>query len=467
MAADRHILIERNPGEWRLALLTAGRLSRLEILHDHAADRTGDILLARISAINPGIRALFADIGDGRDGFLSFQDARWLEPGNKGDRAPAALTEGASAILQVTRDGEGGKGARLTADISLAGTLLVYRPRGEGLQVSKKIAGQIDRDALAEALEGEGGFIFRTGAATAPMDDLVAEAADLRQRWADIVTRSDGAKPPAVLAQPASGIAGALLRAGISAGDSVTVDSDATAATIREHLQGIDAVIGICRAPVGPFETIPDPRDSLDSLLSPVVPLPSGGRLMIQRTGALTAIDVDSAAADGGQRPARETVNREAAAEIPRQLSLRGIGGLVLVDFILDRDREPDGKLLAMLRDGLGREAAGGRVTGITPSGLVEIVRPKSGAPLDERLTETRRHASPVAAVLACLAEARRLVRTEPGARFHLRADRAHAALLSGALAPALRELEGQIYLAVKVSADLADGGSIIIEREG
>ena len=465
--AEPHLLVERNPGEWRLALIEGGRLEGLVIARDHEPQRMGDILLGRVRAHVAAIRASFVAIGDAEDGFLPWQDARWLRPDRDAERVPETLPEGTAILVQVTRDAEGTKGARLTADISLDGRLLVWLPRGDGIRASKRLGDDTGQRRLTEFLAGlgmGGGFVLRTAAEGADTAELDREARTLARDWAEIEARAAHATAPALVARRGGGLAGALAAIGWNAGDRVTVDSDATAAALLAIEP--EAAPEICRAADGPLE-MEGAAVEIDALLGSDVPLPGGGRLIIEQTAALTAIDVDSGTASG--TAARASVNLAAAREIPRQLSLRNIGGVAIADFILDRDRTPGEAVLRALRQGFEADPARPHLAGVTPSGLVEIVRRRTGPSLADRLLGAPgRRPTAETDALAALAEIRRLLRAEPGFRPALRLPRAGALALSGPLAPALQELEAALHSPLPVSADAAlDRGWIIERKQG
>lgn len=463
--ADPHLLVERNPGEWRLALLRDGRLDALAIERDHEPHRVGDILLGRLTAHVPAIRASFVAIGDATDAFLPWQDARWLCPGRDADSVPRHLQEGASLLLQVTRDAEGTKGARLTADISLGGRLLVWLPRGDGIRASKRLGSDVEQrrlTAMLEELGMAGGFVLRTAARDADPAALAAEARALATDWQAIEARAATATAPATVDRRGGGLPGALATLAWDGAGRVTVDGDATAAALAALRP--DMIPEICRDPEGPLEA-EGAAAEIETLLGTDVPLPGGGRLIIEQNAALTAIDVDSGTATGAD--ARAAVNLAAAREIPRQLRLRNIGGVVIADFILDRDRAPAEKLLQALRHGLGADTAQPRLTGTTPSGLVEIVRRRTGPSLADRLLDApARRPSVETELLAALAGIRRQLRGDPALRPTLRLPRAAALMLAGPLAPALQEIEAALHSPLPVIADETMERGWIIERK-
>ena len=468
-ASDRHLLIERNPGEWRLAILDGGQLEDLVIERDHEPSGIGDILLGRVRSVLPGIKAAFIDSGRATDGFLPQQDARWLAPDKPDNAINVLVREGQSLLLQVQRDAEGTKGQRLTADIGIGGRLLVFRPRGSGVQLSRKITSDETRTRLQDSLTelaGNTGWIVRTEAAMADPDEIAREAEHLIRKWQDIESRAEKLKAPALLDSPNHGLAGCLQRLGLASLDRITVDSDATAAALQHIRSDAGSITEVCRAAAGPMET-EGAAEQIEALTSRETALTGGGMIRIEQTAAVTAIDVDTATATGsGGAPARHSVNQAAAREIPRQLRLRNIGGVVLVDFILDRDRKPGDDIMATLKSGFRKDPEQPHVTGLTPSGLVEIVRRRSGPTLAERLTSPgQTTAAPVTTALAALKSVLRQVRSDPSFRPALRAGRQIIDLYRGELSRALQETEHALQSPLPLSVDDTLGGQIAIDQ--
>ncbi|MEQ9198586.1 MAG: ribonuclease E/G, partial [Rhodospirillales bacterium] len=420
-------------------------------------------------AVLPGLKAAFIDIGQEADGFLPQQDARWLTP-DKPDAAITALVrEGQALLLQVQRDAESSKGPRLTADIGLGGRLLVLRPRGTDVQLSRKITADETRTRLQDSLTGlagDRGWIVRTEAASADSDQVVQEAEDLIRKWQDIENRAGNLKAPAVLDSPNKGLAGCLQRLGLAGVTRITVDGDATAAALQDIRPASDIPVGICRTAGGPLET-GGADAQIEMLTGAEAPLAGGGLIRIERTAAATTIDVDTAAASGGNgAPARHRVNEAAAREIPRQLRLRNIGGVILIDFILDRDRKPADSIITSLRAGFRQDPEQPHVTGLTPSGLVEVVRRRSGPTLTERLTSPGRATpSPVTMALDALKSVLRQVRSDPSFRPTLRAERRIIDLYRGDLAGALQETERALKFPLPLSVDDQSVGRIEIDQ--
>lgn len=328
----------------------------------------GAVVLGRVLRIDRLAGGVFVDLGLAAAGWLPL-------PG--GPEARAALpAEGEPLIVQAVGEARDGKGPRLTRDIALAGGFLVCRPCGEGVALSRSLAGT-GPEAFAAALDGEPGcgWIVRSAAQGTPLPALQAEAERLRYRWQAIVARADAADSPAVL------------EAGPDAGRRMILDH-ADAAAIRVGPPDLAGELGRWLAAALPEladrlrreET--DLVDRMVPLCQPRVGLLSGGWLSIEPTEALTAVDVNAGA---GRDPLR--TNLEAAEALAAQLRLRNIGGTVVVDFIDLRSGKARGQVLARLRSALAGDPARVRTgRGFSELGLVELARERRGLSLHEAM---------------------------------------------------------------------------------
>ncbi len=362
------ILVEHGPLETRIARFEDDTLVELDIQPCDEFAVPGAILEGRVRRVVPALSAAFVDLGTGPDGFLPFG----------GDGAPA---EGARLTLQVTRPAHGDKGPTLTRSLSLVGHRLALNTDAKEVQISKRIGDAAERARLTTWAEGTGiAFTIRARAAEADAALLEAEAGDLLARR-DAVVAGGG--------DPGENRVARLLRE--AAGDDEIV---------FDQLDDLALARAWCRklSPAGEtrlhHHTGPGPlldiEAEIEAALARDVALPGGGRLIVEPTRALTAIDVDSAGADGeGARGGTaRRVNLEAAREIPRQLRLRAIAGLVVVDFLNPGGQKARRAVLSALEAGLARDPAPTRHAGFSRLGLVEIARTRNRPPLAERLLE-------------------------------------------------------------------------------
>lgn len=463
-----HIFISASPGEVRIAETAQGELTAYTVHRAGAETCVGDVYLGRVEAVLQGIQAAFVDIGETRAGFLALPEARPFRPGNPGDAEDDIadyLSEGDTLLVQVTRDAEEDKGAKLTTRISLTGRDLVFTPLSEGLSVSRRIGGDAERKRLQAAMagamaEGDGGFIVRTAAAEAEDDELAHEAARLRARWEEIEAARDQSRAPAHLHRDVEPALRVLREHGGADLEAVVVDD----ADLFTRLQAFVAaempdLAEVLRHHAGPEALFAAEgiEDAVEALLDPHVTLACGGSLIISETPALTAIDVNTGAADFGNKETTALeVNIEAAREIARQVLLRNLSGLLVVDFVSTRRRESQSALADALEAALAEDALRPNLVGFTRLGLAEITRRRQGASLTELLCgepaapERSPETVALAALRAVLAEARR--QTAPG--YVLELPSAAADALAGAqmnaLTEARRRLGGNLEIAAR-----------------
>ena len=394
----REILISVDPVETRAALVAGGALVQLRIAptapapedqgRDGAAPagvggvETGDIILARVVKHVAAIDAVFCEIGAGRAGFLPLSDARM---------AGLAVHEGAAIVLQVAKPPASEKGAKLTANVTLAGRLLVAVPRKEGVSLSKRITDAAERARLTAALEAPGpdgmGFVVRTSAFGASAEALQQEAGMLRATWAEISTAAAAARPPQRLhraPEPALRAVRDWLGSDVTA---ILCDDAATARRIATD-PGTAPLLRPWAQPKGLFAAY-GIEDMIEGLLRPRVRLPGGGWITIEATEALTAIDINSGEARGpdAQATAR-AVNLAAAAAIGREIVLRGLGGLIVIDAIHTADPQGPAAMVPVLAAALSEGKAPFDIATLDAFGIVAITRRRGEGGLGALLTE-------------------------------------------------------------------------------
>ena len=393
---DRDLVIDRSPGETRVALLEEGRVA--EIHHYRAARRSllDNIYLGRVARVLPGLDAAFVEIGEGAAGFLAAAEA--VAPATRADinsaapRISSAVTEGEAVIVQVRRDAIDGKSPRLTRRIGLPGRRLVFRPGQSGVSMARRIDDPAERArlaALGQAIAGaEEAFILRSAAVGASAEELAGEADRLRALWAGIESKSANAGPPAALYIGTDPVARALrdyvgegsgrIRTGNRSVYKKAADyCDAFAPELKSRLEWHRD-----QSPL--FEAL-EIEAEIEAALVPTVPLPSGGRMTIERTAALVAVDVDTGThlGAGAVEQAILETNLEAAAEMARQLRLRNLGGLVVIDFVSMRADDHRRRVLAALGSAVKRDPAPVEIGGFTALGLVELTRRHQRESLD------------------------------------------------------------------------------------
>ena len=389
------ILINVTPQETRVAIVAAGVVQ--ELLIERAASRglVGNIYMGKVARVLPGMQSAFVEIGLTRAAFLHVADIR----DHKNQPIEKTIAEGQPILVQVVKDPIGSKGARLSTQVSIAGRLLVYLPKDPHIGISQKIEDENGRAALRERLrellpaDERGGYILRTLAETASEEELRADLAYLRHLWQTIHERSAGAEAPKLLYQDLS-LAQRVLR------DMVNVETTRVLVDSRENFQKLAAFseryMPQVRARLEhysgerPLFDLYNVETEIERALSRRVELKSGGYLVINQTEALTTIDVNTGGYVGS-RNFDDTVfktNLEAAQTIARQLRLRNLGGIIIVDFIDMDSAEHRNAVLEELRRAMARDRTRVTLNGFTALGLVEMTRKRTRESLAHVLCE-------------------------------------------------------------------------------
>ena len=445
------IVVNAAPGETRLALLAGGRV--VEVTHHRLGGESiaGNVYLGRVTGLAAGLDAAFVDIGVGSAGFLNASDAR-PDPDAAVEPIGRYVHQGEAVVVQVSRDPIGGKGPRLTMRPAMVGRGLVYLPGQRRIEVSRRIAGAAERERLlrlvGDAAGGDEGFILRSAAADAGDDEILGEIATMRRLWKDAAARR--ATPPALLLAAPGPLERALRdNPGV---ERVVLDTAAALAEAKRLRGGVTLEPYRGAEPVFEHFGI---EAALEGALEARVPLPSGGAVVIEETEALCAIDVDTAGHGGGHGSGETALaaNLEAAEEIARQLRLRGIGGIIVIDFVHMAKNAQRRKVIAALRGALGGDRDAVAPGGFTRLGLVEMRRRRTRPSLAEQLGGPRRSARTLALDIARRA-AREAVHAPAGALTLTLADEV-AGAVDDALREALAEATGR---AVEVVAQAAYG---------
>ena len=398
---SEEILVNVTPQETRVAVVAHGQVQELLIERASSRGVVGNVYLGRVARVLPGMQSAFVDVGLERAGFLHVSDLCEARPaaGEAQPRIERLLGEGQPLVVQVVKDPIASKGARLSTLVSLAGRLLVYLPQESHIGISQKIEGEVDRAQLRERLrellppEESGGFILRTLAEGASDDELRADLAYLRALWRAIHERAGRLSPPALLYEEPS-LAERVLRDMVSAQTArVRVDADEAfqrlAAFAETYTPNVRAKLEHYTGE-RPLFDLYQVEDEIERALARRVELKSGGTLVIDQTEALTTIDVNTGAFVG-HRSFDDTVfktNLEAAQAIARQLRLRNLGGIIVIDFIDMANPEHRQAVLEELRRAVARDRTKVTVNGFTALGLVELTRKRTRESLAQQLCE-------------------------------------------------------------------------------
>lgn len=460
---SRELLIDAVPGEVRAALVEDGDVVEIHIDRDGHQSLIGTIYLGRVEAVEPALQAAFVALpGVATPGYLSVKHAGALVGAEGPRRIERLVHQGQLVLVEVTRDAVGDKGPGLTTLVTLPGRLLVYHPfRGDNV-LSGAIRDETQRlrleDAARRAVEGigAGGFIVRTAAQTSDVPALLREARELHFRWEALRQEAGRATEPTCLQHdlpPLQRTLRDLARPGLS---RIAVDGHALFAEARGYLTSHDPdllnLLEVHAATTQLFESA-GVEAAIESTLETRLDLPGGGWVTIEAVEALTAIDVNSG--DATNESSREqtgfTTNLRAVDTIARQLRLRDIGGMVLVDFIHMESPKHRDRVMDALRDALARDRSPCSVLGWSRMGLCELTRKRGRATLPDFLAarpdaaRKRRRKSVESAGYDVMRRLRAEAAARPGATLAVTAHPDVIDWLSGAgRAAALAEIAGK-----------------------
>ncbi len=449
------ILIECSPGETRAAMLDENG-ALLELLIDRLGEQSlvGTICRGRVARLEKATQGAFVNIGMPDPAFL---------PRAKG------LTEGQNLIVQVTRDGWGEKGPAVGRSPSLSGRYLVYRSGETTVRWPRSIPNRVKTElepVVRNAVRDGEGFTVRRNATLASPEELAAEAESLRTRWQEIEEMGDG---PAVL-QSAPGLIDRVLRDYAPVGDIILDDRRQVAeaaAKVTAVAPDLAGRIAFHDDTAPMFEAL-GVEEQIDEALSRTVALPRGGTAIIDEVEALTAIDINMGTAGGSRRgeDAVLSVNRTAAEIVARQIMLRNIAGLIVIDFVTMRSKANNRKLVEAVRRAFARDRVTVDVLGMTPAGLVEVTRQRRGIALSGLMLEARQQEAPSRPGAQACAALRAVLRQLGAGRPVLRCAPGVAAVLEGPLKAGLDETVRRLGQPLEVRADPACEGFEVL-REG
>ena len=399
------------PQESWVALREDNRLA--EIMFDRPDQNRvlGDIFLGRVEAVLPGIQAAFVDIGTEKAGFLHVSDVivgdgdgdddddgngngngngRGRGRGRKSRSLPPIqdhVKKGQEILVQVTKEAISTKGPRLTAEISLPGRFLVYMPFASRVGISRKIEGRNQRSKLRGMAQkilpkNSGGLIVRTVGEEVTQEKLESEFKRLHERWNSIREKASQLQAPAPVYQEATLISGVIRDLFSDKFEALRVDSKKAYDEIVDYVKSVDPDlldrVHLHRGATPLFDEF-GVEEEIQKAFSRKVPLKSGGSLVIEPTEALVSIDVNTGRFTGkGKKDPEQTIlktNLEAAREIAKQLRLRDVGGIIVVDFIDMESQENRDKVLKELRSHLGRDRARTKAFEVSDLGLLEMTR--------------------------------------------------------------------------------------------
>ena len=411
------ILISSDPWENRVAILENGTLAELYIEREERV--IGSIYKGKVQNVLPGMGAAFVDIGLGRNAFLYVDDINKqplnigdveITHGHSGFTISEKVKKGDDVLVQIVKEPRGLKGARISTNISLPGRYLILMPTGKYSGVSRKIESADERNrlkAVMKRIRPEGmATVVRTAAAGVSEAELIADLGVLIRMWHGILETFKRAPSPSLLHRDMNLVYKAARDFITADVERVLIDDEEEYRKVREFLQllgpqYLDRVqhYNHGRDLFDDFKV----TDELQRLLKPKINLPSGGSIVIESTEALTVIDVNSGKFTGGKNLEDTIVrtNIEAASEIARQVRLRDIGGIIVVDFIDMASESARSKVIKALEDGLRRDRTRATIQSFSNLGLLEFTRKRIGKDLGAQLRGTCPTCSGTGAVMS------------------------------------------------------------------
>ncbi len=403
---SEEILINVTLMETRVALIENGLLQEVYIERHNKRGHVGDIFRGRVVRVMPGMEAAFVDIGLERAAFIHNSDISAIdaEGFEVRDELPSpvqeSLREGQDIIVQVAKDAISSKGARLTTHMTLPSRNLVYMPRNRHLGISQRLEDEEERERLmgllqevleAESWDESGGFIIRTAAEGASFEELQEDVRFLRRLWSKVeerIARNDGIKAVYGEVPLYMRTVRDLIRQEV---EKIRVDDEASFEAMQNFLDDfvpeLDTRVELYSGE-RPIFDLYGIEDEINRALGRAVKLKSGGDLIIDQTEAMTTIDVNTGGYLGSRNHA-ETIlktNLEAATAIARQLRVRNLGGIIIVDFIDMLDPEHQRQVQRTFAKALEKDHARTSITGISQLGLIEMTRKRTRESLGQTL---------------------------------------------------------------------------------
>jgi len=399
MTMSEEILINVTPMETRVAVVENGMVQEVYIERTQHKGIVGNIYKGKVVRVLPGMQAAFVDIGLERAAFIHTSDFAMLDAngieqrGVVSDQIRELVHEGEELVVQVVKDPLGTKGARLTTHLSISSRYIVYMPQTHHVGISQRIEEESERERLRAIVEAglqfddmrdiKGGFIIRTAAEGAGEEELIADMRYLKRLWGSFEKRRVEVKAPGIVYEDLPLYLRALR-------DMVRPDVEKIRVDSRETMQKLNSFTEeFVPEAMDKLEWYPGERpifdlygveDEIQKALGRKVQLKSGGYLIVDRTEAMTTVDVNTGAFVG-HRNLEETIfktNLEAATALARQLRVRNLGGIVIVDFIDMKDVEHQRQVLRTLEKALERDHAKTTITGVTELGLVQVTRKRT-----------------------------------------------------------------------------------------
>ncbi|HIJ78652.1 MAG: Rne/Rng family ribonuclease [Desulfobulbaceae bacterium] len=390
------------PEECRIVLLESGKIESFHVETVSRAQTKGNIYKGIVTAVEPNLQAAFVDYGTGKNGFLSFSDIhpeyynREVDPDTSWKKLNIqdVVSKGQEMLIEVVKEATGNKGASITTYLSLPGRYLVLMPGSDSAGISRKIESESERSKLRKMVDAitipEGiGYIIRTASRDITKTAISQDICFLLNLWEEIKKKGQTAKAPALLHKEQNIISRFLRDSYTTEINEILVDDEEALAQVKNFLELLPATqkrvtnVKMHKGTQPLFHQF-HVEKQIEQIFQPTVSLPSGGSIVISPTEALVAIDVNSGST-GKDKNFEETIflaNMEAAEELSRQLKLRDLGGLIVVDFIDMRDAKHVRAVEKKVRDCMKRDKAKVDFSRISKFGLMQISRQKMAAPV-------------------------------------------------------------------------------------
>ena len=397
---SEELLINITPQETRIAFLENGMLQEVHIERSRRRGLVGNIYRGKVVRVLPGMQAAFVEVGLARTAFLHATDIDDHDNGDSSELISELLREGQEVIVQVAKDPLGSKGARLTTHISIPARYLVYMPNSTHIGVSQRIEDDTERERLKSIVRelaeqhSPGGYIIRTAAEGAPREALEKDIQFLGKLWSDIRERSKSGHNVTLIHEDMPLVMRTMRDLADADIEKIRIDSRETYLKVNrfagKFIHGLSSRIEHYSGE-RPIFDLYGVEDEIQRALGRKVQLKSGGYLIIDQTEAMTTVDVNTGAFVG-HRNLEETIfktNLEAAQAIARQLRLRNLGGIIIIDFIDMDDPEHRRQVLRALERSLERDHAKTNISEVSALGLVQMTRKRNRESLEHVLCTT------------------------------------------------------------------------------
>jgi ribonuclease G len=404
---SEEILVNMTPMETRVAVVENGVLQEIYIERSAARGIVGNIYKGKVVRVLPGMQAAFVDIGLERASFIHASDIVVLDAQGMERKSGEAdirtlVRDGQALIVQVIKDPISSKGARLTTHLSVPSRYLVYMPHTSHIGVSQRIEDDDERNRLrqlveqcvaAEGLEGEGGFIIRTAAEGAGEEELLSDVRFFKRLWRALERKMKERKEPAIIYEDLPLYMRTMRDLVKYDLEKIRIDSRENYLSVKQFVDDYIPELSEkieCYAGARPIFDLYGIEDELQRALGRKVPLKSGGHLIIDQTEAMTTIDVNTGGFVG-HRNLEETIfktNLEAATALARQLKVRNLGGIIIIDFIDMKDGEHRRQVHRVLEKALEQDHARTSITSVSELGLIEMTRKRTRESLERVLCE-------------------------------------------------------------------------------